>query len=258
MVTDKDIKAAQDGDENLVLGFLVQYGWREKGRWKGYLGKYEQLLWHGKVDLKNKDTRRFLQLYIKDTELRRLLTWQRVSYKTQYQTQSLANYIQDSVQAYWSREEMRQELTVLFLECLKRYVPKKGITFSGYIANYYRYRLYNLLHKTVFRRDIEEKHYHEFIKEDISIIDGVLNAPINALHAREIEHEELGLFWTNGLCGSIFKDLTPFERVILRDRYYLKKTDLEIAAEYGYHRNSIYNKRHKALDKLKEKRETPI
>ena len=255
MATDSDIKAAQDGDETLVLGFLIEYGWREKGKWRGYLGKYEQMLWHGKIDLKNKDTRRFLQLYTKDGEIRRLLTWQRLSYRVQYQTQSLANYLQDSVRQYWDRQELRQELTVLFLDCLKRYKPKEGVSFSGYISNYYRYRVYDLLKKTVFKLEVGEAEYFQILKEEPSVSDLVLNAPVNLLHAREREREELGLFWTNGLCGPLFEDLTVFERVILRDRYYLKKTDLEIASQYGYHRNSIYNKRHKAIKKIEEKKE---
>ena len=50
----KQVELAQAGDEEATLALLEAFGWREKGRWYNFLGKYDKLLWHGRLDMKNK------------------------------------------------------------------------------------------------------------------------------------------------------------------------------------------------------------
>lgn len=251
------VKQAQEGDQTQILSLLIDFGYRKKGRWSGLLGKYDKLLWHGRVDFRNKDTRRFLQLYLADASIRRNLTWRYQDYKTTMKTQSMANYIQNNVQRHYAREELRQELVLLFIECLHKYEEQPHITFGGYLNNVFRYRVYNLLQKTVFKQD--PLSFSDSLNEDEVSLDLnhlALERLFSPLQHREFDKDELGFFWINGLCSPIFKELTPFDRTILLSRYEKKETDISIAKRYGYHRNSIYLKRHEAINKIKREMST--
>ena len=227
---------------------IKAYGWREEGPYESFLGKYESLLWYGKINLRDKDTRRFLQLYTKDASRRRGLHYRYQNYSTTMRAQETANYLQEFVQRHFEREELRQELALLFLEQEKRYEKREGIDFSGYLYNSYRYALYRMLERRLFRYDFLTTNW---VDEEIPDEENTSFEPVlDRLYELESKKEQLGVFWINGRCGDVFKPLTAFERTVIRDHDFLGKTDKEIAHQYGYHLNSIFRMRHRIYQKI--------
>lgn len=241
------VSLAKSGDEKATKTLLRKYGWREKGPYKLFLGKYFNMLWYGKLDLKNKDCRKFIRLYINDPHTKYKLKFYNMDYISSLKSQTTMNFIQEKVRERYTREELKADLTLTFLELVKRYQKINKIDFSGYLMGMYKFAVYGLLQKQVFNYDIlnnENKIYdYEF--------------PIEELGYKKINNDdikyinELDIFWINGETGPIFKDTTKLERIILRDWYILGKTDTEIAKDNGFHRNSILNKRHTIVNIIK-------
>ena len=251
---------AQEGDIQALEKLLSDYGYRAQDNWSNYLGKYLDLLMYGKINLKDKDTRRFLQLYIKDSSKRELLRNRYQNYRGIMAGQEVANYLQEKVKVI-EVEDLKQELLLAFIECVNRFeIVKKSITFSGYLYNSYRFKVYEILRVNVFKNEvlihpelkIEEQDTHD-TRSDIVPKEWWFDR----FYAADIEREELGLFWINGRCGETFSTLSTFERMLLRDIYLLGKTDGEFADEYGYHINTIFKNRHQAIKKIEQhKKET--
>ena len=252
------VEEAQSGNEEANCFLLEKYGYRKEGVPTGYLGKYYRLLVYGRIDLRDKDTRRFLQLYMPDKEDRNKLTRHYQDYRTTLQAQEVANYLQNKVSLF-PKEDLLQELVLLFLECVNRYQKKTDtIDFSGYLYNSYRFKVYAFLRKRVFK--YEWLHHPELCLleddiEDESATIEVQEAWFDRFYAADLKRNDLGIFWINGRCGSLFEPLSVFERMVLRDHDFYGLTDGTIAKRYGYHINTIYKRRHVALEKLKKERE---
>lgn len=249
------VRDSQNGDEAATLDILYRFGWRKKGRWENFLGKYDKLLWHGRVDMKNKDTRRFLKLFISDKETRRLLTYSRQNYAVTMSAQETANFIQNLVRQHYTREELRQDLLVYFIELIHKYKKKPHINFAGYIMGYFHFRAYWMLHSKLFKYDTFMLTNH-FTQDEVPHEESgyeLKEEVIDPLSRIEQANDELGIFWVNGRCSPLFEDLSILDRMILRDSYVFRLSDADIGTRYGYHRNSILKKRHKAIKHLKEK-----
>lgn len=251
-MTDDLVLEAQEGNQESLLLLLHNYGYREQEEWTAFLGKYLDLFLYGKVNVKDKDTRRFIQLYIKDKAIRNKLVYHHQDYVGQKAAQEVADYLQEQV-ASISLEDLEQSLVELFLECLQRYEKQSNkIDFSGYVYNVYRYKVYHYLRKNVFKFDVlqyDERETFTDALDPTSVID-VQESWFDRFYAADLKRDDLGLFWINGRCAEVFSNLTVFERMILRDRYFYNITDGDIAHRYGYHINTIYKRRHRAIEKL--------
>lgn len=251
---------AQEGSNEAMETLLFDYGYRSDTPWTAYLAKYLDIFLYGKINLRDKDTRRFLQLYIKEPDKRNLLRNRYQKYEGVMLAQNVANYLQRKTE-HLEEDDLKQELLLAFIECVNRFeVVNQKITFSGYLYNAYRFKVFEILRVNVFKY---ETLIHPEIKEPLTDIHDERKdiEPkewwFDRFYAADIERDELGLFWINGRCSELFSSLTTFERLILRDRYFYKKTDGEFAKEYGYHINTIFKNRHLAIQKLeKKKRET--
>lgn len=252
---------AQDGKKESLEKLLFDYGYRQNEPWTMFLGKYLSLLKYGKINLRDKDTRRFLQLYIKDEEIRRKLRYHYQDYRTTIVSQETANYLQEKCSII-PEEDLKQHLVLLFIESVMKFkVVKKDVDFNGYLYNTYRFRVFEYFRVFVFKRDMLLQPLRLISDVDIPEEQKELEpqeAWLDRFYASELDNDRLGIFWINGRCGSLFQELTPFERTVLRDRYFLKKTDGQIAEEYGYHINTIYKRRHAAIEKLKKKKEETL
>lgn len=243
---------AQNGNQEATCLLLEKYGFRKDSAPVGYLGKYYRLLVYGKIDLRDKDTRRFLQLYIPEVDVRRKLTNRFQDYQTTLYAQQTADYLSEKSKLL-PLDDLQQELICAFLELVHRYTPKPHVSFEGYIYNTYRFKVYEILRKYVFKYEAfhnpELLYLDEF--EDKRSIIKPQEAWFDRFYASELNREELGIFWINGRCGSLFKPLSVFERIVIRDHEFYGLTDGEIAKRYGYHINTVYKTRHRAMQKLK-------
>lgn len=243
------VEAAQSGDSDACLIMLERYD--------GYINTYYGLLRYGRVDLKNKDQRRFLQLYIKDSVLRKGLVNRHQPKESRHEAYRTATYLQRQCEQI-DKEDLKQDLKMLFIECVMRYEHSNRL-FISYVKNYYRFRVEWYLRR-VFKYDWLNHPNKNLIGYEVNqLSDDAVDVDVreewfDRFLANALRRDRLDLFWINGRCSALFKDLTVFERTILRDRYHLKLTDGEIAKQYGYHINSIWKKRQKAIDKLDKKR----
>lgn len=250
--TDELVLRAQAGNSDATEILLKQFGWREKGSLTGFLGKYEKLLRFGRLDLRDKDSRRFIQLYIKNASLRKGLVNHYQNYASAVAAQKAADYLQDAAKSI-PRKDLRQELLLLLLECIESFQKQKeAITFEGYLYNSYRYKVYRYLKKECFRYDWLS--YEERVPlEDSPTESTGLSAKeawFDRFYASEEKEERLGIFWVSGRCHPDFKSLTRFERMILKDAYADGLSDKAIGQKYGYHLNTIFKARHRAINKL--------
>lgn len=255
---DELVVLAQQGHQKATESLMRLYGWNDASSPTHFIGKYYDLLVYGKINLKDKDTRRFLQLYMKEKDMRNKLVYHYQDYVGSLAAQETANYLQKKTETI-DKDELKQELVALFIESVLKYERKnKEIDFSGYLYNSYRYKVYHFLRKRIFKFDVlNQAERIDYVDEDIEDVKARIEPQeswFDRFYASDLKRDELGIFWINGRCGSLFEDLSVFERTLLRDRYFYKQTDGQIAKAYGYHINTIYNRRHKALEKLINKK----
>lgn len=249
---DKEVFAYQRGEEGAAERLLTLFG-GDTGEEK-YLGKYISLLKDEVYDLRDKDTRRFLQLYMKEGG--KSLTYRRHKKEARADAARVAGrlaYMMEEV----AREELVVDLQVLFLQQASRYKKtKRAVDFRGYIYNSFRYAVFNHLKRTIFRPDVlnlrERESYDDelFGGEDIIIEDEWFYPE------GYFDDGELGLDWVNGRCNAVFEELTSLERLILRMYYEDGKNDGEIAEHLGFHRNTVLRHRHHAKASLNKTLET--
>ena len=243
------VKGAQSGDPELVEELLTRYGWSPDYQYTHFLKKYVDLLWYGKFDANNKESRKFIRLYIKDPLINQKLKWPKMDANTFYTAQRTADYLQNKIRSNYSLVELKHELVLVFMDLLNHYEKRPGIDFSGYLMGYFRYKVYAFIQKHCFSYDSLLLERTDINLEEISSNKDYYQKITNDV----IDYrDKLDLFWINGRAGYYFQSLSRLERIILRDWYLYDKTDSEIARNNGFHRNSILNKRHEAVSKIKD------
>lgn len=264
-LTDEELQRlvflAKDGDEQAKILLLQLFGWRETGPWNSFLGKYFNLLWYGRFDFQNKESKRFISLYIKRPDIRRLLKFSAISYRTVWHTLDMINYLQTSIRKeYDDEEELKQDLVMLFLSSLDRYEKVKKIRFTGYLMGTFRFTVKDFLVKRVFAFDMS-RFKEEHVEDEIPVEDTYYlpDGPSNRLRELEDKSDTPGIFWINGQCSPLFQSLSIIQRKILVEQFIYKKTALEIAHQLGMHRNTVRNIRERAIAKLESelKKERP-
>ena len=215
-----------------------------------FIGKYYLLLRYGKVNFKDRDTRRFIMLFIDDPEIRKKLI-------PFYQYKEVKSHAIKKVELLVKQlefipdEDLIQDLRVLFLTQVKKYNSKrKGkVRFTGYLYNSYRYVVKNHVERILKPKDpLTHKrqnviHFQDDRFEDenseIEINDRIFNDDI-----RILEDDELGNNWVRGItCGEEFRKLNPFQRLILKLHYEDGYSDGEIGEKLGLHINTIFRQR---------------
>lgn len=258
MVTDKEVDGlviqAQFRYVEQTEKLLALFGYNGEKRLTKYLGKYYSLLVYGRVDLKDKDMRRFLQLYLADKEVRRKLNYHYQSNQTINQVYSLADYIQHEVARKLDREDIKSMLVLTFLEKVNRYRSQhQKIHFTGYLYNSFRYDVYRYLASTVFSSDVLNQvdylthEVEETLKEEVNY-----RVFEDKYYEIVFKSDNLTFRWVNGHCHELFDCLEPIERVILKMSYSDKIGDTIIGKKFGYNRNTIAVWRNRAVEKLKE------
>jgi DNA-directed RNA polymerase specialized sigma24 family protein len=217
-----------------------------------YLKKFGRIIKDGYIDLKDKDSRKFICLFIPDAKVRYGLRKHYQSKEVRnaaYKAVALLNKMCESL----TMEDMKQDLYVILLSLCKRYVRKGTRNFCGYTYNVFRYELHRRLvslykdpltfwsdHNITYNDEYNITPNQEFeIEEDMGCIPVVY------------DNEELGNNWVRGLsCDEVFLDLTTLQRLILKKYYIDGFSDYKIADNLGMHRNTILRNRMKAEDSI--------
>lgn len=253
MDVDQLVFAYQAGDQEAAMQLLTRYGYSLDGEPTRFLGKYYQLLVHGAYDLRDKDVRRFLQLYMNDGESRRVMTYHLQDTATKKDAARVVNLLTTHIQQV-DKEDVMQDLVLLFLDqAMKFEKQKKQVDFSGYLYNSYRYKVYHLLQKKLFSYDVLLSEDLQEFDEDIIGEDGVVIKDEWFYPEPVLKDEpELGLDWVQGNCHAVYAPLSVLERLILKLAYDRHLTDEQIAKQLGFHRNTIWKYRNEARNKVED------
>lgn len=247
----------EEGSEEAKLDILYRFGYRPSEPFTRFLKKYYDILVTGRIDLRDKDTVRFINLYEKDARQRFLNRQTRRSNKTISRIYSVAGYIKNQCERLGAKE-IRDELTFLLVEKIHKFKKiKERIGFEGYVYATFHFSVYAYLSHTIFSKDMMDT------PEMITYLDEENIADIpderfisGTLYVQEKGPSELPFEWTLGDCHEIYEELTPFQRNLLRLHDYEGYRDEEIADLLGgYHLNSIFLYRQTIKKKLEEERE---
>lgn len=245
--------------EDLVMKY--QAGDTESGlqvikAFEPYFTKYHRILKNGHIDLKDKDSRKFISLFIQDKEVRQKL-------KKHYQSKEVRNstykaaIMLSKICASVPQDDFKQDFCLILLRLCKRYKKRgKKTNFCGYAYNVFRYELHRriveltkdpITYRSETNLSFNETHYitpNEEYFVSRKAVDGV---PV------VIQDDELGNNWITGLtCDDAFVCLTPLQRMIIKGYYAEVYSDVGIADKLGMHKNTIYRNRQKAEDIIAE------
>lgn len=221
-----------------------------------YLLKYFKLLTEGTLDLSDKDSRKFICLFIDDAEVRKKLKRVYQPAEVRHQAYLTATMLSKNCKGI-NPDDLMQELTFILLRIAKRYKKKKKrVNFCGYLYNAFRYELFRTISKIIANPLVlfSESNISYYDESYINTKDNIENNPLIYINEPVmLIDEELGNSWIRGLtAGEGFEQLTPLQRLILKLRYQEGMKDTEIAERTGYHRNTIRQMREEAI-KILEK-----
>lgn len=149
----------QNGSEEAALKLLSIYGGHPKKKDLSlYLGKYFKMLRYGKLDLNDRDSRKFISLFLEDSTMRKEM---RKSYQYKPTQQAARRKLQNLEYSLRSMgdEDLRQELVTIFLKVAMRYKKvKENVDFNGYLYNYYRFEVANFIKKLLQPEELYVKH----------------------------------------------------------------------------------------------------
>lgn len=265
------MKAKQEQYEHIEqLVFQYQNGCSEAGleivRLFGYdpytkelskfIKKYYNLLKFGVINFKDKDTRHFISLYMKESDRPGMLPWYQYAHTkraARIEVQKINNRLK-----HLSDDDIIHELVTILLSMAKEYKKKKkSVNFCGYVYSTYRKKVkYNFQY--LFKDNLYTYRNDELIDtaDEYSKIDAE-HFQYNDLYF-EREKDEVGINWITGRTASYpFDQLSTFERTILSLHDDKDYTYEEIGARMGYHRDTIWKKRKDIKKKLNEMIKNP-
>lgn len=248
----------QAGNEQALLELLTMFGGDpEKKKMNGFLGKYYKLFRKGTINFKNKESRRFVNLFIADPGVRKGMQKSRQSKHVRDEANKSMRKVSTSLR-FMDDEEIKNELIALFINKCNRYTYT-GRSFRAYLSNSYffdAYRFVNNLQKKYepyVHMQADLLHIAEDLVLDTEMETEVNDSVFNQSPVMFLD-DELGNAWVRGLtCGDEFKDLTPLQRMITKFNHFDGMSDREIADVMGMHINTIFRQRKKAALLIEEK-----
>lgn len=253
------------------------------------LNRYVSLLHYGYYDLKHSSIKNFIKLFVKSPTKRSTIGSYKYNNgsgikASQETVDTIKSYFSNL-----SKEDIKQEIYNIFLVMTKKYKDTKP-SFQNHINKNFHFYVFRHFEKhtkdplsrgscsseTLLYKNSALNQQNEggdiyiphIIKDnqfdidiankelEISIEQSLNNSIIPTLKYNKkpisiLDDSFLDINWINGItCSEVFQTLTPFERKILIMWYIDKKTDSQIAEEFGLCRCTINIKRAKTKDKL--------
>lgn len=242
-----------------------------------YLYKYVNLLKKGVFNIADHSLRKFVSLYTpyasNNKTFRKINTDSYnhvVTMNLRFQ-QTVSN-LQMTLESY-SEEEIMNCLIVALLKMAMQYKDYSKPSFHTYVKNCFHYEALNAIKdlmatplgvKLTYYDNIanDEKTWEEYSQDTCNNEEEVI---MQADCDNKVKNSKYGIptdanifddaclndNWINGItCEGPFKELIPFERKLIIEHYIKKKTDTEIANDFGLCRATINRKRLIAISKL--------
>lgn len=220
-----------------------------------FLLKYIAIIKEGKISFADRDTRKFIALFMNDSETIRLMAKRYQSTSVRNSAYRTAAYLVKACSGI-DTEELKQEMSVAFFTLSNRWVNRKGKSnFCGYVYNCFRYEMRRAI-SSLIKDPIGNSTYlnlryydDDNVTEDEDVVNKI-NTDKTIMLTIE---DEVDSNWVRGLtCSEEFLSLTELQRSILKEYYYEELSDRAIAEKTGLHVNTIFRNRNKAVTILKE------
>lgn len=228
-----------------------------------FLKKYVALLMHKKCDLRDYDIRRFVALFAKGAYSQRIKRNQ-IDDATYKEVNEILRGLHYMVSRYAEKGDVEQTVYTTFFQCIDRYERKGSVPFSGFLYNYFFYRLKKNVEEFLISQ-VGRKTFGLYIEDSVtssySPTDNTDMSTINSDVQKQIMVEEsevyiLGTdkideFWIAGETASYpFNQLTINQRQLLKWRYIDGLKAPSIAEKTSEHPNTCRAQLHKIRDDL--------
>ena len=243
--------AAQTEERNTVLSQLLEH-------FADYFSKYVNILHGGELNLQNRDTYFFLSLFLTNKP-------------SNATSLGLVRYQMTRVMQYYDRDEIHNELVIIFIKILDGYrvVHEEGyerhVDFVHYFSKVFRWRVKDFFNKLVNQPLLREPLSLSEEREDpegnsMSLLDSLtIEKSVDEFGetSRQLEQKlelrSLDLNWVIGTKDPLFKDLTRYERGLLYSYYGLGKSVQAIADGLERDKDTVWRHLGRTIDKLRDR-----
>ena len=239
---DELVTQYQNGDNSVTEEIITTF--------EPYMIKYIKLFYDGEADMKDKDIRQFMALFVSDAKARKRMKNPVLTKTVEREINSITSQFMQLFE-YIPREDISQELKMILLTMAKRWKkrgPKKY--FCGYLYNSYRYEMYRVIQKLMKEPLIYKARVnisHEYYYEDMVDLTEFELYPEKWYD--ESTDNEFSQDWIDGSnCEEVFAKLTPLQRKVLIEYYINGLNTAEISDMLGIGRNTVSNNRKKAVE----------
>lgn len=232
-----DLIIKYKGGEDACINELVK-------SFEGYLKKFFNFIKYGKADTNDSDIQSITSLLCNKPNVSYNILRGNIGANERDQIRSIQNYIA-TVCSSIPREDLTQDLQLILLTRINRFTPGKGVNFLGYLTSCIKYDICNYINKS--SKDpmafyIPYALTNEYIDADM------------VPDPEEVFYSEFDDNWVDGLtCNNLFKEITSFQRQIIKLYYDEKFSDEKIAKMLNSNKSYIYRQRIRAVEVLKER-----
>lgn len=220
-----------------------------------YMIKYINLFYDGEADMKDKDVRQFMSLFVGDPKARKRMKNPILTSTVEKEINTVTGQFMQLFE-YVPREDISQELKMILLTMAKRW-KKKGPKkyFCGYLYNSYRYEMYRLIQKLMKEPLIYKVRTNISIEfSELEMVDTTNFEQFSEKWYNESTDNEFNQEWIDGnSCDDIFAELEPLQRKILIEYYINGLNTKKISQLLGIGQNTISVARKKAVQNIIEK-----
>lgn len=231
-----------------------------------FLTKYVTMLFYGKYNTGDYDIRRFSALFVKDPIIRRSLLRNKLNDYGYKHVQECMRGVQYMTQRYGDEEDVRQTVSLTFIQCVNRYKPAQSkikpdevVPFKGFIYSYFFYLLKKnvdaLLIDQLGRKTFPLLADDDFNGEDDGDGEKVqgFTAPPEPGVEEVLGPDEVDELWVAGDTTMWpFSELSTQERQLIKWRYVDGYRSSEIAEKITEHPNTVREHFNRLRIKMKE------
>lgn len=234
-------------ERNEALGKLIN-------QFTDYFYKYVNILHGGEINMRNRDTYRFLSLFLAGQ---------------QKDAQSIARvrYYVTRLMQRFDREDIFNELVLIFIHLLDRYKRVENeqgvVNFVHYFTTVFRFRVKDWFNSLCNQPLMANPMYlDEGVEDDEGnllpfISPELVQAMGSKFEVQEFERKldlrKLDMTWVMGSQDPLFKGLSRYERFLLYNCYGLGKSVQSIADKLGRDKDTIWRHLQKTLDVLRRR-----
>lgn len=251
------IKNAKRGDTVAQQRLLVVFD--------NFLKKYVSLLMHKRCDLRDYDIRKFVSLFAR-RGYSGAIQRNQIDDKVYKEVNEVLNGIHYMVQRYSDIEDVQQTVHVTFFQCIERYERRGAVPFSGFLYNYFFFRLKKNVEEYLISQ-VGRKTFGLYTEDaasssspmndnsDMTQINSSVqrNTIVTEAQAFGAAAADIDEFWVAGETAQYpFKQLTVNQRQLLKWRFIDGLKAPKIAEKTSEHPNTCRSQLHKIREEMED------